>query len=393
MIYIATSNLKPGMKLAREVWGASSFLPLLHSQNILTAKNIEDLAQRNVAGAYIELLGTEDTEQPEEIFTVEQKIHLTSEIKDITKNLYSSKGNIFASVKAFDKIADYMASVILENKDCMLNLVEIKNYDDYAYVHSMQVGITATIIGKKMELSETNLKSLALAGMLHDVGKLKISKEILDKPSRLTEEEFVKMKKHPAFAYQKLSQCPGISNVVLDAVACHHEKYDGSGYPYSLAGEDIPVFARIISIADVYDALTSPRTYRGAWEPHEAVNYMMSRAGTQFDTEILSTFLSCIAAYPIGVVVELDQGDVGVVVAANAGFPLNPVVKLLSPIEKYGQTIDLANDRDALTRSIISTIKDADMIAEIFNNSARVGQLPADSASVGQLPADNASVG
>ncbi|MEG2082527.1 MAG: HD-GYP domain-containing protein, partial [Oscillospiraceae bacterium] len=327
MIYIATENLTAGMKLAKEVWGSSSFLPLLHSQNVLTDSNIAYLKQRKVAGAYVELMGTDDIEQPDEIFTQEQKVHLTTEIKTITKRLYAEKGNIFANVKAFDKIADYMTDVILSNKDCMLNLVEMKNYDDYAYVHSMQVGITSTIIGKRLGFSDARLKSLALAGMLHDVGKLKIPKEILDKPARLTEEEFCKMKKHPEYAYQKLSLCSSISAVVLDAVACHHEKYDGSGYPYNLAGEEIPVFARIIAIADVYDALTSPRTYRGAWEPYEAVNYMMSRAGMQFDTAILSTFLSAVAAYPLGVMVELDGGDVGVVVGTNEGFPLNPVVR------------------------------------------------------------------
>lgn len=361
-------NLKPGMTLAREVWGAASFLPLLRSQNILTQTNIDYLKHRNVAGAYVEFIGTDDIDPPKELFTTEEKVRLTAEVQTITKQFYSEKGNIFSAIKAFNKIADYVSVTIVENADCMLNLVEIKNYNDYAYTHSMQVGILSAIIGKRMGFGDERIKSLTLAGILHDIGKLKIDSEILNKESRLTEDEFLVMKKHPEFGFQKLSSCSSLSASILDGVSCHHEKYDGSGYPYGISKDAIPLFARIIAIADVYDALTSPRSYRPGWEPHEAINYMMARSSKQFDTAVLTTFLSAVAAYPIGVLVELSNGDIGVVIKTCPGFPLSPVVKVLSPTEKYGKIIDLANDMDALTLQVKSTVKDAAKIAEAFGN-------------------------
>lgn len=361
MIYVCTNNLKPGMILAKDIWGKSSFFPLVHSGATLQESTINRLIDKGIQGIYIECEGCEDVEV-NEILSMEEKIRITDEIGKIFKSLQAEKGNIFACVESVSKIADYFVDVITKNKECLMNIIDIKNYNEYSYIHSMQVGILSTIIGKNLGYKNDRLKELATAGMLHDIGKLNIPIEILDKPGALTDEEFSIMKKHPDYGIIKLSSCKTISQDILDGIVTHHEKIDGTGYPRGLREEEIHDFGKIIAVADVYDALTSDRSYRKSWKPHDTINYMMSCAGSHFDVDILSAFLLSAAAYPVGVLVLLNNGLKGVVINTVAGLPLNPIVKILTPGEHHGEILDLANDTKYLSIKILDTISEPEEI-------------------------------
>ena len=368
MIYISINNLKPGMILAKDIWGKSSFFPLVHANTVLQASTINRLMDKGIQGIYVELEGCEDIEV-NELISMEEKIRVTDEIEKIFKSLQVEKGNIFAYVESVNRIAEYFVDVVTKNHECLMNIIDIKNYNEYSYVHSMQVGILSTIIGKNLGYKNSKLKELATAGMLHDVGKLNIPLEILDKPGPLTDEEFNIMKKHPDYAMEKLNPCCGLSRDILNGIISHHEKIDGTGYPKGLKEEEIHDFGKIIAIADVYDALTSDRSYRKSWKPHDTINYMMCYAGTHFDVDILSAFLLSAAAYPVGVLVALSNGLNGVVINTVSGLPLNPIVKILTPGEYHGKIFDLARDISLLSLKITDTISDPEDIDRILSEN------------------------
>lgn len=368
MIYISINNLKPGMILANGVWGKSSFLPLVQAGTVLDDSIINRLVGKGIAGVYIECEGCDDI-TVSEILPMEAKINVTNEIGKIFRSLQLQKSNIFSCVESVSRIADYFVDVVMKNRECLMNIIEIKNYNEYSYIHSMQVGILSTIIGKNLGYKNRQLKELATAGMLHDVGKLNIPLSILDKEGPLTDEEFDIMKKHPAYAMEKLSSSRELSKDTLEGIISHHEKIDGTGYPNNLKDKEIHDFGKIIAVADVYDALTSDRSYRKAWKPHNAINYMMSYSGTHFDVDILSAFLISAAAYPVGVLVSLSNGLKGVVINTVSGLPLNPIVKILTPGQHHGEIFDLAHDINHLNVNIADTLSDQHEIDRILEEN------------------------
>lgn len=368
MIYVSINNLKPGMILAKDIWGKSSYFPLVHADTVLQESTINRLVNKGIQGIYIECEGCEDIEV-NEVISMEEKIRVTDEIEKIFKSFQAEKGNIFAYVESVSRIADYFVDVVTKNHECLMNIIDIKNYNEYSYIHSMQVGILSTIIGKNLGYKNSRLKELATAGILHDIGKLNVPLEILDKPGQLTEEEFSIMKKHPEYGMEKLAPCRELSRDIIAGIISHHEKIDGTGYPNGLKEEEIHDFGKIIAVADVYDALTSDRSYRKSWKPHDTINYMMSFAGTHFDVDTLSAFLLSAAAYPVGVLVSMNNGLKGVVINTVPGLPLNPIVKILTPGEHHGKIFDLARDLSLLSIKIVDTISEPEEIENILEEN------------------------
>ena len=367
MIFVQSKNLKPGMTLARDIWGVNSFLPLVRTGYKLTQKSINNIIERDIIGAYIEFEGTEEI-VVNELFPMEVKVRVTSEIKCIFQSLQHEKGFSFQNMKALNRVADYLVEVISDYDECMMNVIDIKNYNEYAYVHSMQVAISCVLIGKRLKFSNLKLKEIAIAGMLHDLGKTCIPLEILEKKGPLTEDEFDIMKQHPNLAVSKLTSSRTLSKSILDGIGQHHEKVEGTGYPHNLRSDEISEFAKIIAIADVYDALTTDRSYRPSWDTNKAIDYMMSCADSHFDVHYLNAFLCIVAAYPIGILVRLNNGLDAVVVGSNKGLPLNPIIKILTKGEHYKKVLNLASDREALTIQIIDIIKDEKSMMEILKH-------------------------
>lgn len=365
MIYVSCDDLKPGLVVAKDVWCRTSFLPLLRAGNTLTQRMIDNLIAKDIKGIYVECHGSEGVEV-DEVVPMEVRVRVAAEIEQIFKCMQNEKHNVFNNVNTLNNVADYLVNIILENEECMLNVIDLKNYNEYAYVHSMQVGILSTLMGKKIGYEPDRLRELAISGILHDIGKTYVPVEILEKDGPLSEEEFRIMKRHPQYGLEKLANCSTISYDVLQGIISHHERVDGTGYPYHLVEEEICEFGKIIAIADVYDALTSTRSYREAWEPHNAINYMMSCTDTHFNVDLLGKFLCVVSAYPVGVLVELNNGLIGVVVDTVEGLPLNPIVRVLTPGKEQGTILDLARDPKCFTIQIVDTVKNPIEVLESY---------------------------
>lgn len=220
---------------------------------------------------------------------------------------------------------DEIAESVSRNTHALISLVRLKSVDDYTYMHSVAVCALMITLAKEMGLTDTEVRQAGLAGIMHDMGKAKVPIEILNKPSTLTDSEFDVIRMHPELGHELLLQANITDPVTLDVCLHHHEKVDGSGYPKRLVSDQISVFAKMGAICDVYDAVTSTRTYKPAWEPGMALKRMASWTG-HFDQDIFKAFVKSLGIYPVGTVVILKSGRLAVVVEQSDHL-LKPVVK------------------------------------------------------------------
>jgi len=347
MLFIPTELLRPNMVLAKDInlFITDDFsLPLLRRGQVLNELFIKKIKFHNVTGVYIE------SEVSEDIIVndiVNEKLKATV-LCDIKKNFNQFKNNR-GEVNTYivDNIAKMAKSLvidILSNDEILINLIDLKSYDDYTYRHSLCVAILSITTGISLNLNEHMLTEIATSALLHDLGKMTIPIDIINKPDLLTPEEYETVKRHPLVAVEQLKKKNLVSDAVLSGIESHHEKYDGTGYPYGLKGDEIPLYGKILAISDVYDALTSTRSYRRACFPNEAIEYVMGCADVHFDYEILKAFLKNIAAYPVGTFVSLSDGNVAVVVKNLQLNALRPIVRIIYPDGSTSKNIDLSQD-------------------------------------------------
>jgi len=197
----------------------------------------------------------------------------------------------------------------------------------------MNVATLALMVGHYSDLPQAYLKVLGMAGLLHDVGLLKIPLEVLNKEAKLTAEEFEQIRQHPQLGCDLVSPAADLDPRIRQTILHHHEKFQGGGYPKGLKGISIPLFARVVAIADVYDALTSPRPFRPAINPYDAVRILLSNAENQFDPEILSVFVRRMSLFPPGSMVRLNDGSEALVIRPNPGAHLRPIVRLVRDVD------------------------------------------------------------
>jgi len=234
------------------------------------------------------------------------------EVKSIIIALARGEQLEYGVVKRLTDVA--CKSIINEDDSILEYFREIYDYDDYTYFHSINVAFYAMLIGKWIHMSQRELLDVIQAGLLHDIGKMKIPKDILNKKSKLTDAEFMIIKQHSLAGYELLKNSYVVNEEVKQAVLLHHERIDGSGYPTAIIGTDIGNYAKIIAIADVYDAMTSNRSYKVGVTPFEAFE-MFSTIGTSvFEPSIVSAFLLNMSAHLIGTKVKMSNGDIGEVV-------------------------------------------------------------------------------
>ena len=222
------------------------------------------------------------------------------------------------------ELVDEIAGSITRAPTALLSVARLKNHDDYTYLHSMAVCGLMISLGKKMGLDEHQLRRVGMGGLLHDVGKAAVPLSILNKPTRLRGGEFIIMREHPIIGAQLLMDAEAGEDLV-DMALHHHEKFDGSGYPHGLKGEEISLFSRMAAVCDVYDAVTSDRAYRKGWSPAEAMHKMLSWRG-HFDSTLLHEFVRTIGIYPVGSLVRLASGRVALVVEASEISLMKPKV-------------------------------------------------------------------
>ena len=246
----------------------------------------------------------------------------------------------FNSINA---VAEEILENVLSNKHVLLSLVDIKSMDNYTYSHCVNVAVISIILGISLNLPKKKLTYLCIGALIHDIGKSFIPKEVLQKPGRLTPEEFEIIKYHSRYGYDFIKNFFDLSSHIKLIVLQHHERFDGLGYPNSLRGDKISYLARIVSIADVYDALTSDRPYKRAMCPSDALEYLMSNAGTLFDYDMINIFCRIVIPFPQGTIVSLSNGDIGIVEKTLPNFPLRPIVKIVKSNcqNKIGSIINL----------------------------------------------------
>lgn len=215
------------------------------------------------------------------------------------------------------------------NQPAAITLAFLKKSDEYTYTHCINVNLFSLLLGKDLGFDRKELHKLGLAAMFHDVGKGRIPNQVLNKPGKLTDGEFKVMKEHPMLGFNELKKIKGLDLSILRGVVEHHERIDGSGYPRGLAGDAIHHFARVIAIADVFDALTSSRVYKKAMPPAKALSMMYKWSGTDFDADYLYRFIRIMGIYPPGTLVQLEDNRFALVLETNESFPLMPKVKVL----------------------------------------------------------------
>ncbi len=237
--------------------------------------------------------------------------------------------NINGGLEQIEELVKNIVDDVFSQKNVMINLVDIKNNDSYTYYHSVNVGILALVLGIGMNMNKMDLYDLVMGSLLHDVGKMFIPKEILNKKGKLTPEEFSIMQEHSSRGFNYLKDHTDLSGKVRIIALQHQEKVDGTGYPYNLKNDQIFPLSRITSIADVYDALTSARPYRNGLHPNEAVEYIMGSGGRYFDMDMVKVFVKKVVPYSVGTIVKLSNQSIGIVESINQEFILRPVIKIL----------------------------------------------------------------
>jgi len=223
---------------------------------------------------------------------------------------------------------------ILRNASALTLMTNLKSRDEYTSIHCVNVCILSVAFGRHVGLGPDELADLGLGALLHDIGKMRVPLEILNKPGRLSAEEFAIIKEHVNHGRDILAPSEDLPPRALDIVLSHHERLDGSGYPRGLDGEGISRFAMMVAIVDVYDAVTSDRVYHAAISPHDALSMMYDSSPVSFDKDLFEQFIKCLGIFPVGSLVELSTGEVAMVMTVNRKRHLKPIVMLLLDPDK-----------------------------------------------------------
>ncbi len=225
-------------------------------------------------------------------------------------------------------LVEEISNSVLRNPGALISLARLKNKDNYTYMHSVAVCALMVALARQLGLDEASTRKAGMAGLLHDVGKMAIPDEILDKPGKLTDEEFDIIKSHPVEGHKMLLEGSGVDEVALDVCLHHHEKMDGRGYPDKLTAKDISIYAKMGAVCDVYDAITSNRPYKNGWDPAESLRKMAEWSKGHFDPIIFQAFVKSVGIYPIGSLVRLESGRIGVVIDQSGKSLTTPKVKV-----------------------------------------------------------------
>jgi HD-GYP domain-containing protein (c-di-GMP phosphodiesterase class II) len=308
---------------------------------------------------------TLDWEKLQRAKAKESYFYALNSVREVAEKITTQKK---VGVRKALRVIQNMVDLVMEDESVVLGLSTIRDYDDYTFTHSINVAILSMCLGRRIGISRMSLNRLGICGLFHDLGKLDIPVEIIRLPRKLSEKEFEVIKKHTIYSVAqiiKLQAARDLKSKILLPPFEHHMKYDLSGYPQTPRKKSVSLFGRILTIADVFDAITSPRNYRiSAFTQDQALGYMLAHSGTEFDPILLKMFINMLGVYPIGSLLELDTGELALVIDAGKTIDkTRPTVMLLArggkgSYIKTGET-DL-NERDpdsgAFLRSIVKSL-------------------------------------
>lgn len=350
-IFMRTRQLKPGMRVDHPVVDRLGRI-LIARGATLDEYIIEAMLKMGIMSIYIQE-GTADDEQepvsPAAQKTIERlrtedrsKVSLSASVRkrvaEGIQYIYSNT-NDPSLIQTTASIADSLLSAIQENDAMAIDISALKTSDEYTFKHSVDVATIAMIVAKQMGMPKEDIHEIGVTGLLHDVGKTKIPLEILNKPGRLDDSEFEIMRQHSVYGYRIIKDRPDLPEDVKLGVLQHHEKINGTGYPLALPADKINPYAKILAVADIYDALVTERPYKAAFSQREAIEMIMSMT-QELDMFAMESFLQSMILYPVDTVVELSNGEKAKVVKNSPYYILRPTVVGLTS----GRVYDLGED-------------------------------------------------
>lgn len=353
--YISTRVIKPGMILEQTIADRADRV-LIARGTVLDEYHIDSMKKMGVTGVYIRTGVIEEKHEGNEPVITAQvqqqidkvkiedraRVHLSESVKkrvaEGVQYLYRDTEST-GFVDMTRSITDDLMKAIEDNEAIAVDISALKVSDEYTFKHSVDVATMSMIVSRQYGLPDEQIYEIGISGLLHDIGKSKIPNEILNKAGKLTDEEFALIKQHSLLGYQILKDKPELSNAIKLGVLQHHEKINGSGYPMGATEDKIHIFAKIIAVADIYDALVTERPYKKAFTPRDAVEMIMAMTG-ELDLKVMQSFLESVILYPVGTNVDLSNGEKAKVVANNPKYVLRPTVVGLTS----GRVYELATD-------------------------------------------------
>ena len=325
MNLISIEDVRSGMVLARDVINDLGII-FMSSGTELNPGTIEGLRKLDIDFIYIQEENEENQGTDADELSVELSyIRLIAVCKTVYTNVRLGK-SLNVEQLALEVLPLFRK--IVEDNNILHFMRQVLADEPYVYKHSVNVGIFSMIIGKWMKYSTTVQDDLAIAGFLHDIGKTKISADIINKPSELSNEEFLEIKNHAIFGFDILRMSTGISAKVLEGVKFHHERIDGSGYPEGKKSDTIPMYSKIIAVADVFDAITENKTYRAKISVYAAARVLKTESFNKLEPKITEVFLKNMSRFYVGNKVKLNTGEIGEVILLNKFDLTRPLIKV-----------------------------------------------------------------
>lgn len=269
------------------------------------------------------------------------------------------------NAKKAKRVVQSMVDLLLKEEELMVGMTAIKDYDDYTYHHCVNVSVVSIALGQKLGFSKQALLELGLVALFHDIGKMEIPPEVLNKPSSFTEEEWKLVRRHPIWGVRAILKMKGFDLISIRAAIAafeHHQKLDNTGYPARKFPTELDLYSRIVSLADQYDGMTSARVYsRTPMSPEKALSLMMERSGTQLDPLLFKFFVNMVGVFPVGTAVMLNTKEIALVLGPNMSFPNRPHVLIITDSQGHkidSIKVDLSEKGDGgqFKRSIVKTM-------------------------------------